>query len=305
MKFLLCAVLVPVLGMAALRVWASRRIRARETHNGPELATEGSFVRVGPVNTHFIRKGKGEPLILIHGIFASAFVWRKNLDALGRCFDTIALDLKGYGYSDKPEDGNYTQEAMRDFVAGFMDAIGVKRAVLVGHSWGGGIAMDLALRYSERVEKLVLINSTGYRPERSWLEWLLKVPGGGLLLLSLLDERTMGKVLRERVFFDPAGVTDEEIAGWVKPYRVKGAARAAMALRNVDFVMEDRIRHVRQPVLILWGENDRTFPVEMARRFARDLPRATLHVIPRCGHNPQEEKPEEVNRRITEFVLSS
>ncbi|MEW6327274.1 MAG: alpha/beta hydrolase [Thermodesulfobacteriota bacterium] len=259
------------------------------------------FVRVGDVNVHYIRKGKGKPLVLIHGVFSSSFVWRKNIDALAAHFDVIALDLKGYGYSDKPADGRYGRGDFRRFVLDFMDAIKVDKAVFVGHSWGDGIVLDLALAYPDRVEKLVLIDSTSYPPESSFVEWLLRVPGVGRLILAACDKGTFARILKERVFFNPDLVTEEEVEGWMRPYYVRGASQAALELRQYDFDMTEEIRNISQPALVIWGGEDKALPVKMAERFGQDIKNAVVKIIPNCGHNPQEEKPEEINQLISRF----
>jgi pimeloyl-ACP methyl ester carboxylesterase len=287
-----------------LFLWSSYRIDSRERYSGQQLAIDGAFIKVGGVNTHLIRKGKGKPLILVHGVFSSSCVWRKNIDELSQHFDVIAVDLKGYGYSDKPADGKYSREYIRQFVLDFMEALKVDRAILVGHSWGGGIAVDLALHHPERVEKLILIDSTGYPPKSSLIAWLLKLPGIGRFLLAASDRKTFENILKEKVFFNPGLVTKEEVEGWMRPYYVRGAAQAALELRNYHFDMAEEIRNISQPTLIIWGREDKTLPVEMTERFRQDIKNSVLQIIPNCGHNPQEEKPEEVNELIKQFAGS-
>ena len=301
-KLLLIAFLIGCFIVLSLFFWSSHRVNSRERYTGQQLAIDGAFIKVGGVNTHLIRKGHGMPLILIHGIFSSSCVWRKNIDELARCFDVIAVDLKGYGYSDKPADGRYGREDFRQFVLDFMDAIKVDRAILVGHSWGGGIAMDLALHHPDRVEKLVLVDSTGYPPEPSPMGWILKLPGVGRLILAACDKGTFARILKERVFFNPELVTKEEVEGWMRPYYVRGAAQAALELLKYDFDMAEEIRAILQSTLIIWGKEDRALPVAMAGRFKQDIKNAVVKIIPNCGHNPQEEKPEEVNGLIRRFA---
>ena len=303
MKNFLLIGLIFCLGAVSLFIWSSYRIDSREACTGQELATDGRFVKVGDVNTHYIRKGKGKPLILIHGIFSSAFVWHKNIDELSRYFDVIAVDLKGYGYSDKPADGRYSREDIRQFMINFMDAINVEKAIVGGHSWGGGIAMDLALACPQRVEKLVLIDSIGFPLKHNFFSWLLKLPGVGKFLLAVCDKEIVGWILRKGVFFEPSLVTDEEIEGWIRPYYVKGSVQAALELRNFDFVIGEQLKDISCPAMIIWGKEDKCLPVEMAERFKQDIKGSALNIIPDCGHNPQEEKPKEVNELIRKFVL--
>lgn len=302
-RILLISLLIFYLLIASLFLQSSYRISSREVYTGQQLATEGRFIKVGDVNTHYIRKGKGKPLVLIHGIFSSVFVWHKNIDELSRYFDVIAVDLKGYGYSDKPADGRYSREEIRQFMIDFMDAVNVEKAILVGHSWGGGIAMDLALACPQRIEKLILIDSTGYPLKHNFLSWLLKLPGMGKFLLALCDKNTLEWILKKGVFFDPSLVTTEEVEGWIRPYYVKGSVQAALELRNFDFVIGKNIKDISCPALIIWGQDDKCLPVKFAERFKQDIKGSVLKIIPNCGHNPQEEKPKEVNELIRKFVL--
>lgn len=301
-RILLVSLLIFCLLIASLFLWSSYRINTREVHSGQELATDGRFVKVGDVNTHYIREGNGKPLVLIHGIFSSAFVWHKNTDELSKYFDVIAVDLKGHGYSDKPADGRYSRENIRQFMLDFMDAIKVDKAIFVGHSWGGGIAMDLALTCPQRVEKLVLIDSAGYPLKHNFFSWLLKLPGMGKFLLAVCDKEIVEWILRKGVFFEPSLVTDKEIEGWIRPYYVKGAAQAALELRNFDFVIGEHIKDISCPTLIIWGKEDKSLPVKMAEKFKKDIKDSMLNIIPNCGHNTQEEKPKKVNDLIRNFV---
>ena len=301
-RILLVCLLIFCLGAVSLFIWSSYRITSRGVYTGQELATEGCFVKMGDINAHYIREGKGRPLLLIHGIFSSAFVWYKNIDELSKYFDVIAVDLKGYGYSDKPADGRYSRENIRQFMLDFMDAIKVDKAILVGHSWGGGIAIDLALTYPQRVEKLVLIDSTGYLLKHNFLSWLLKLPGMARFLMGIYDKTILEWTLKKGVFFNPSLVTEEEIEGWMRPYYVKGSAQAALEISNVDFVIGEQIKDISCPTLIIWGKEDKSLPAEMAERFNQDIKGSNLNIIPNCGHNPQEEKPREVNELIRHFA---
>ncbi len=162
--------------------------------------------------------------------------------------------------------------------------------------------MDLALHHPDRVEKLVLVDSTGYLPEPSPMGWILKLPGVGRLILAACDKGAFASILKERVFFNPDLVTEEEVEGWMRPYYVRGAAQAALELRKYDFDMTEEIRNISQPTLIIWGREDKALPAEMAERFRQDIKNSVLQIIPNCGHNPQEEKSEEVNELIRRFA---
>ncbi|MFC1657380.1 alpha/beta fold hydrolase [Candidatus Moduliflexota bacterium] len=250
---------------------------------------------------HFTRRGQGRSLILIHGILSSSFVWRRNIDALARHFDVVALDLMGHGGSDMVEGETYTRESLRRFMTEFMDTIGIRKASFVGHSWGGGIAVDLARAHPERVEKLVLIDSTGYPGGNRLAEWLITRCGILAPLLGPFGKFLVRGALARSVFFDRDLMTEEEVDGWLRS--VRSSVGSLSKLRNYEMIMDSEIRKVSHPTLIIWGKEDRVMPHELAERFHRDIDRSILKVIDRCGHNPQEEKPEEVNRVIRDFLL--
>lgn len=162
--------------------------------------------------------------------------------------------------------------------------------------------MDLALTCPQRVEKLVLIDSAGYPLKHNFFSWLLKLPGMGKFLLAVCDKEIVEWILRKGVFFEPSLVTDKEIEGWIRPYYVKGAAQAALELRNFDFVIGEHIKDISCPTLIIWGKEDKSLPVKMAEKFKKDIKDSMLNIIPNCGHNTQEEKPKKVNDLIRNFV---
>jgi pimeloyl-ACP methyl ester carboxylesterase len=258
-------------------------------------------VSVSGNRIHFIRKGRGKSLILIHGILSSSFVWRRNLDYLSKHFDVVALDVVGHGHSDKPDDGGYSREAIRRFMKGFMDALDIDQAYLAGHSWGGGIAMDMALAHPGRVEKLVLLDSTGYSGGTLLAEWLLMRNVFLSPALNLLGRPLVRAALRKAVFHETSLVTDSEVEGWLRDARA--GARSLLRLRNYNLVMEGGIPSISQPTLVLWGREDRLMPRELAERFRRDIGRCTLNILDQCGHNPQEERPVEVNEAICRFLM--
>jgi pimeloyl-ACP methyl ester carboxylesterase len=258
-------------------------------------------VSVAGNRVHYIRMGQGKSLILIHGILSSSFVWRRNIDYLSRRFDVVALDVMGHGNSDRPDAGEYSRENIRRFMTDFMDALDIDQAFLAGHSWGGGIAMDMALAHSGRVEKLVLLDSTGYSGENPLAEWLLMRNVFLSAVLRLVGRPLVRAALRKAVFYDASLATDEEVEGWL--HDARAGARSLLRLRDYDLVMEGDIPYISQPTLVLWGREDPLMPRDLAERFRRDIGRCTLNILEQCGHNPQEEKPAEVNEAICRFLL--
>jgi len=187
-------------------------------------------------------------------------------------------------------------------MTGLMDKLGLERVSLAGHSWGGGIAVDLALTHPERVEKLILLDSTGYGGN-ALAEWLLVRNVLLHPLLRLLGRPLVRTALKGAVFHDKSLVTREVVEGWYQS--AVAGARTLLKLRDYDLLMDEDIGKISRPTLIIWGKEDRLMPVEMAARFHREIRGSTLKIIDLCGHNPQEERPEVVNKAIREFLLST
>lgn len=293
------------------------RLRRREKVNTAEnrtavKAVQDEYVQVGEVRTRYRTAGEGEPtLVLIHGLGASLESWQWNIDALANHYRTVALDVVWFGKSDKPMrevSANY----FGDFIVGFLDAIGVRQAVLVGNSMGGMIAVKTALMYPARVAGLVLVGAAGFGPELAW--WLR--------LRSLIPMRkfvrpsmsTFRFALRQLVY-DPAVVDDDYVRVFVEMANQPGAMEAnRRVLRfGVDWrgikpaaldQIRDSARAIRVPTLIVWGKQDRVVPVSHAHIARKSIPNARVHIFDRCGHAPMLEKPEEFNRLVAEFVTS-
>lgn len=267
------------------------------------------YVNIGNEPIHYVEEGQGPPLVLIHGFFAWSFTWRKNLPALAERFRTFALDLRGFGFSARGSAGPYGLDDQARLVGAFLDAQGIERATVIGHSMGGEVALRLALLQPHRVRGLVLVAPSALvrrRPGR--LERLLvPVPGVGPLAVRLLimNRRFAARALRES-YYRKEVATPDAVAGYLRPASVRGSARTLAAmLRQLDFGgASDRLGEVSQPTLIVWGENDPWLPFAHAERLAALLPHARLVGFPECGHVPPEEYPERFHQVVLPFLES-
>jgi pimeloyl-ACP methyl ester carboxylesterase len=273
-------------------------------------ARRDQYVRVGDIRTRYRTAGEGEPaILLIHGLGASLESWDGNLEALAEGHRTAALDLVWFGKSDKPA-REVTRAYFADFIAGFMDAIGVSSAVLVGNSMGGMIAVMTALQYPDRVAGLVLVSSAGFGRELAW--WLRlrsTLPLGQIVRPSMNLYRN---AVRQLVY-DPSIVNDELVQVFLEMAREPGASeanrrvlRTGVDWRGVKPIVLDEIRDaaraIHAPTLIIWGRQDRVVPVAHAEIARQHIPHARLHIFDRCGHAPMIEKADEFNRLVSEFV---
>jgi pimeloyl-ACP methyl ester carboxylesterase len=267
----------------------------------------GELREIGGQRVRVVERGEGAPLVLLHGFGASAASWRLVVPELARSRRVIALDLHGFGYTERPrERAAYTLEGQAALVLALLDHLGIERADLAGHSYGGGLALLLAARHPERVRALVLVDTT--RPEygrarRSRLAAFR--PLTELFARTVLLRPATVRRALERAVADPARVTDELVRLYLEPLGIEGAVDAYVGLTApspgpppppVDLAA------IGQPALVVWGEEDRLIGVRWGRELARTLPRAELVVFPQTGHLPPEERPAELAAAIESFL---
>jgi pimeloyl-ACP methyl ester carboxylesterase len=232
--------------------------------------------------------------------------WRAMLPKLSATHDPIAIDLPGFGESDRPRRFAYDYAAFTGIVEEVLDQLEVARAALVGHSMGGGVALTLAARRPERVERLALIAPAIFPLPMPPEGKLLMVPRLGELLWTL--GTTRGEMRRHLIrshFRDAAAVTDEFVDHvWQRFNRAGGRAASWAALQpllRLPATTADPMR-VRAPTVLLWGDEDRLTPLEHGRRLVRQIARAQLRVIPACGHSVPLERPDELLRQLVPFL---
>ena len=275
------------------------------------IEPDSLFVEVDGVKTRYVTAGEGEEtIVFIHGFSSSLFSWRACLESISKQYRVYALDLKGFGFSDKPE-SDYTVAEYVDFTVHFMDALDIKEAALCGSSMGGGIAWRTALKYPDRVKKLILVDSAGYVSSRSGLPFIMKLGRlpGMEKLFSLFTTRGQIRSSLESAYYDDEALTERTVDAYYYPMRTDGAMRAVLARirgsRSETERWQSRIQELDVPTFIIWGADDTWVPVEDAKRFHRDISGSGLLIIPECGHLPQEEKPQDFTIAVLEFMSGS
>lgn len=273
-------------------------------HRGP-LPGEpkrASFQQIGDTRVHYVDRGKGPPVVLIHGFASSLNNWRGVMDALDDDHRVIALDLKGFGWTDRPE-GDYSPAAQADLVLGLMDALEVPRAALVGHSWGASVALAVALRAPARVSRLALYGAWVFEEQLPTTLLWAQADGMGELLFGLFyDERPDDKIAV--AFYDERNVTEELVESVEEQLARPGTTAAALAaVRGQRYeAMAERYREIDQPTLLLWGREDRVARLSFGERLSGALPNAELIVYPRCGHFPMIEAALASTRDLKAFL---
>ena len=274
---------------------------------------EDQYVSVGDINTRFRAAGDSDKtVILLHGLGDSLETWIYNLDALAAHFRVYAVDLVGYGRSDKPP-ADYSGEYFAQFVSAFLETQGIQRCTLVGHSMGGGVSLRFAARFPGKVDKLVLEGSAGFGREISIFLRLATLPPAGEWFFR--PSRKLVTRILKRCVYDPDRITGDLVERVYQMLTLPGAKHAILSTlrtscnlwgtrREALHPVLDHLSSLPMPTLILWGGQDRVLPLAHARVAERKIPNARLHILDSCGHATHLECPETFNSIVLEFLLN-
>jgi len=264
-------------------------------------------------DVHYVRAGSGPPVVLLHGVLGSHRSWAQLVSLLAEDFTLIAPDLLGHGDSSTPR-GDYSLGAHAGGLRDLLDELGVQRATLVGHSLGGGVALQFAWLFPERVERLVLVSSGGLGRELSLLLRVPTMPGVGFMLpvvsspWVLRGGGALGRQLH-RLGMRSAPDLEELWRGYSRLGDV-GARRAFLAtLRTVvdpggqTINATDKLPVMAEiPTMIVWGGRDRLIPVRHGLEAHRAIPSSRLEIFPKAGHFPHLEEPRRFAGLLVDFV---
>lgn len=295
------------LALAWLALFAYDR---RQGPTGGWLARAGlapRFAQVDGLRLRYVRAGQGSPVLLLHGFSSSLYTWREVLPGLARQHDVVALDFPGFGESQIPAD--LSPERLGRAALGLARQLELERPALVGHSMGGAVAAALSSDPELDPASVAVIDAATFAmgPEtRPGMVQLMSRPAvAGLLELLPLRRLTTLIALRE-VFHDDGRVTAERVDEYVAPVRRPGFTAAVLSLLRADGEVEAAIPRrwaaASVPALVLWGRDDRWIPVAHAEKHRAARPAAKVVVLEGCGHMPQEERPEETLRILSEFL---
>lgn len=261
------------------------------------------YQTVNGIKIYYEEQGKGEPLILINGLSFPMDLWFAQIRELSKDFQVIALDNRGIGRSDKPDE-EYSIAMLAEDAVGLLKALGIKKSHVVGLSMGGFISQEIALSYPGIVNRLVLV-ATGMGGARS---------------------RELGKPFWEKAAAAVAGKTPEEAyradmtlmtaPGFVEKHPDMLAESVSLRMKNPQplyaflrqfaaanaFDNNQRTQNISQPTMIILGQDDPIFPIPLADDFRQKMPKAKMIIYENCGHAIHLEKPDQLSRDIREFL---
>ena len=263
------------------------------------------FVTVDGSQVYVEQWGVGDPVLLIHGFGGSSHNWVRVADELSDRYQLVAPDLRGFGWSERPHEYQaYSFENQVETVLGVLDALEIDRAHVVGHSYGGGVALWLASRHPERVRSLVLVGSTLPGTEFDTGRRLRSAgPLTPIAVRWMLRPSFLRNAL-ESSYYDPGKVDEALVEEYRERLRVEGVNRAFRGLTAESSRPQGSIDidALEMPTLVLWGSEDPLLPAESGQRFAEAIPDGTFVAIPKCGHTPMEEMPAAFVAAIEPFL---
>lgn len=272
---------------------------------------EDCYIDIDGIKTRYWEIGSnGVPVVLLHGICCSVEEWRENVLALSAKHRVFAVDLIGYGLTDKPTNETYSIRRLAQFTIDFLTAKKIECAHFVGNSMGGRIALECALMAPERVSSMVLVAPAGVGRETVMTLRLATLPVLGDMLTRPSCHGV--KMLWKGAFYDASLVTDELVETKYKYASMPGAHKAFLkTLRSfvsLGGFMRGQLEslHTELPslgmqVLVVWGKQDNFLPVAHAKILKRLLPNAKIELVDECGHAPQIEKASLFNKMVLNF----
>ncbi len=273
------------------------------------------FIEVDGVELHYQEFGDSNnpTLILIHGYTASTYVWKTVAPLLANeDFHVIAVDLIGYGFSEKPAWFDYTIASQSRMLLRFMNRLGIGKATIVGSSYGGAVSSWFALDYPERVEKLVLVGSViNDDPKKgSPVLKLANLPGVGEVITPFLVDSRVFLKYRMQHAIDSTNhdiITEERIDSVLRPIKSADGHNSLLTTSrnwNANRIEEDA-HLINNPTLLIWGDNDTVIPKKTGEKLYDLILNSRLVIFNDCGHIPAEEKPDLFTELVVEFCRDS
>ena len=289
--FVGCAVKKPI-------TWEKRVVESNLTHM--ELA----FNEYG--------KNHKQTMLFIHGFGESRYTWRFLVDDLSKKYHLVTIDLKGFGESPKTEDDDYSVYDQAQIVYDFIKNKNLKNITLVGRSFGGGVALVLAIMQEQQIIKkrlngLILINSMSYEQKLPSMMRVLTYPIIGFLGIHLMGDKSIAQEAYNFAFCNDELIPLSSVDHSAKMLSMPLAKYAY--LKTVNNIVPDDIKFIEKsykditlPTLILWGKKDVSIPYKFGKRLHKDLPNSYLRIFKKVGHMPQEEVPKKVLKEINRFM---
>lgn len=268
----------------------------------------GRFIDLDGLSTHYLEKGSGEPVILIHGFFFDTNMWNKSLDVLAEKHKVYAIDLWGYGYSTrKPLDYGYPLFAKQ--LLRFMDALDIQKASLIGQSMGAGTIIKFAQSNRDRVAKIVLVNAAGMPNELPLMGKISNLPLIGEFMYRWNTDLMRKVILRSTFLHNKEILTDEFYQQLTRFHKIERSSQVMLYTTRKQF-FDTLIEEIKTlglmdlPTLIVWGREEKSIQLSIGVELARLLPGSQFEVLDQAGHCSNIDQFEQFNALVLDFLAS-
>ncbi len=276
-----------------------------------QLGDEVKYVVVHGYRRAYRMKGSGPVLLLLHGMACDSTTWSPVMDELAEHFTVLAPDLLGHGESDKPN-ADYSLGGFANGMRDLLTVLGIDRVTVVGHSFGGGIAMQFAYQFPERTERIVLVSTGGLGPEVTPLIRMMTLPGAGVVTrvatakpwrpLVAMSLRSLSQLplMAVRDLNEAADVY-EKLAEPAQSLAIRRVARTVLDWQGQFVTMRDRAYLTKlMPVMVIWGHEDLVLPVDHSQNLPT-MSTSEVHIFDRSGHFPHKDHPEMFTKLLVNF----
>ena len=283
---------------------------------------EHGLIKTNGVNLHYVSQGEGKLMLMLHGFPEFWYSWRHQIAEFARDYHVVAIDMRGYNDSDKPDRlSAYRMPELTADVKGVIEGLGYEDCILVAHDWGGAIAWNFAYKHPNLVEKLIVMNlphpakfmdglKTWQQLQKSWYIFFFQIPFLPELMFQANDYQAISSAFTDMAI-DKSAFTPEDLAAYKEAVAKPGALTAMINYYRANFNIPPD-RNMTQsygvldiPTLMIWGEEDTALGKELTYgtdEYVKDL---KLKYIPNCSHWVQQEQPQLVNQYMREFLQSS
>jgi len=290
--------------------------RSSASAASPLMSDENQTLTLHGRSINYVQEGSGPVLLLIHGIAGAVDTWRSAIAPLARDATVLAVDLPGHGASSPEGGGDYSLGSLAAFLRDVLTSLGHDRATLVGHSLGGGVAMQFSYQFPEMTERLVLVSSGGLGLEVNAVLRAAALPGANLFLSLTAEATRRACTLAGRLPGASLAPSSPGLDELVRSYTSLADAdrrsaflatlRSVVGLSGQTVHAGNRFYLAKElPVLLIWGADDRIIPIEHAKAAHALLPESTLVVFDRVGHFPHVEAPQRFVTALTDFCANT
>jgi pimeloyl-ACP methyl ester carboxylesterase len=274
-----------------------------------EKNARGKIIELDGISTHYLEKGSGEPVILIHGFFFDTNMWNKSIDVLAEKYKVYAIDLWGFGYSSRePLDFGYPLYAQQ--LLRFMDAMGIQKASMAGQSMGGGTIIKFAISNKQRVEKIILVNAAGMPNELPIMGRISNLPKLGEFMYKMRWDVMRKFTLGSTFLYNKEIITEEFYEQLTQFHKIERTSEVMLYVTRKQFfdTLTEEIKELGSmdiPTLIVWGREEKSIRLSIGKELAEMLRGSRLEILEKAGHCSNIDQYEQFNKLVLDFLATN